>query len=135
MSRPPVLLLVLVLVLALPLRAVGAVTMLGCAGHGGMAPVTVGHDPAAHAPVLHHGHDGAAHAHSSLFHQGAHGGAPGGAGCQVCGDCCLSVNAMPVTPPLTGMPGQALLPVFVLQPYTGFHPEGPERPPRHAVAL
>lgn len=132
MSRTPALFVLLVLLLTLPLRAVGAVTMLGCAGHGGVATAGGAHAVAAHAP--HHGHDGAAHSHPLPSHDGVHGG-HGWAGCQVCGDCCLYVNAMPVTPPLTGMPGQAAPPVFVVQSYTGFQPERPERPPRHTVAL
>lgn len=117
-------LLLIALMLAVPLRALAGVGMAcSMADHAAMQMShDMGHDmPAGHCQDMQSASAdmGAQHAQD---------------GCNLCADCCLGTVSIPaaVQFAFAGKPGSDL--VFSLaHAYAGFLPDGPERPPRHAV--
>ena len=114
-------LLLIALMLALPLRAVAAVSMAGCAmeHHGQAMLVDTGCDTAGHGDMGHCHDDGGMPKHAGS-----------GTGCNACGDCCISaLSAFVGEPVVQGAAASSILVSFTDQAYPGFQPEGPDRPP------
>lgn len=100
------LLLILLLVVATPLRGYAAAAMIGCAGHAGGETALHAHGP--HSKAGGHEHHDHAHAHASSHvdqHDHDHASAdsthsPSSGSCSACGACCvgaaLTASAQPL---------------------------------------
>jgi hypothetical protein len=137
MPRKLTTLLLIGLMLALPLRAVAGLAMFGCApGHHTAGLVSPEHSDAQSMQDMpcHEGKPAPATAHDNC-HQD-HGSTGKHANtCSTCGDCCVGALSIPVISQtaLISEPDSVLI-SFVDRSYAGFQPEGPERPPRHALS-
>ena len=121
-------LILLVALVALPLRGMAAVAMMHCgqgnergaasqSAHGG------GHDHGDHAAL--HGHEPGSHEDSS-----GHSSSPVAAACSACAACCIGGAVAPSAwQSLSFAPiGAGRIP-FAEQRFTGFVPAQPDRPP------
>jgi hypothetical protein len=110
-------LMVMVMLAALPLRCLAVFGSHGCAVHAGQGQTAVS------VVSCHHDH-------------GPHAGVEGGSarlasGLSSCGDCCFGAAVLPSPPALRLLAdATARIPVFREEPYPGFEPDRPERPPR-----
>jgi hypothetical protein len=114
-------LVLIALMLVAPLRALaGADTCPMEAQAATQMPDQMqGEMPAGHCHEMHHGQGDMGH------HQG---------GCALCADCCMASLSLPVSIQFGFIPNpQAILISLFPRDYTGFQPDGPERPPRSAA--
>jgi hypothetical protein len=118
-------LLLIALMLALPLRVGASVSMAGCASchHGAAVDACRDMGQGQQNGTHDHCHDDGA---SPVTH------AP--SSCSACGDCCVGVVSLPSAPQTTSDASiSTVLVSSIDDPYPAFEPEGPDRPPRHAV--
>lgn len=128
MNRTLSLLLLIVLILAVPLRALAGVAVPCMTAHAATMPVTM--QSMDHPGVQMADHD--CHDAQSCDHVKSH---PAQDLCKLCADCCLGSASIPVHIRLAL--GDRTVSDILLLPvhgYAGFMPEGPERPPRHTVS-
>ena len=111
------------LLLTLPLRGFAAPMILPESGHHHEAMMMLHAEMGGMAAMHHHEHGSQGHHHDVP--------AKGSVPCNSCGACCT--GAMPgslFSTISTVIPVTAQAIPFITQPYTGFIPEGLERPPR-----
>lgn len=114
-------LLLIALMLVLPLRAMAGLAM--ACPMASDAAMQMPHEGSAEMPSGHCQHE-----QGDSDQQHAQGG------CKLCADCCMASFSLPVSIQfgLAANPQSILIPLFI-QAYTGFQPEGPERPPRSSA--
>lgn len=132
-------LLLIGLMLALPLRAVAGMAMFGCApNHHTANFVSPEHSVAPSMQDMsgcHEGMQAPSDAHDNCHQDHGSTGKHAATTCSACGDCCVGALSIPVIAQigLSHEPASALI-TFLDHPYAGFHPEGPDRPPRLALS-
>jgi hypothetical protein len=116
-------LLLIALMLVVPLRALAGVAMACPMGSEAMQMqhAIPGEMPSGHCQDMQHGQ-------GDMDQQHAQGG------CNLCADCCLGSASVPVAVRFASFDKSRspLISLFDLA-YSGFQPEGPERPPRSSA--
>lgn len=124
MNRTLSSLLLIVLILAVPLRALAGVAVPCMTAHAATMPSM---DHLGPQIADHDCHDA-----QCCDHVKSH---PAQDLCKLCADCCLGSASIPIYIRL--VLGERTVSDILLLPvhgYVGFMPEGPERPPRHTVS-
>jgi len=123
MTRKLTTLLLIALMLTVPLRAMAGVGMVCPADEHAAMPMQDGM-PGMHCHDMQHDPDESQPPHQQH--------APGG--CNLCADCCMGAHSLPISFQFdfADRPHSTPIPL-IHRAYTGFQPEGPERPPRSSA--